>query len=180
MPQLRTAAAARDAAVAVTAQGRLRGARHGDAAVFRGIRYASADRWCPPAPPPDWSGIRDALVSGPASPQPDRPVARFTHGPMPRASEDCLYLDLFTPALEGSRPVFVWIHGGGFAVGHGAATLYDGARFAVAADAVVVSVNYRLGSLGWLAHPVLAETAGSPLCAGYRRTSPPSGVIRRA
>jgi para-nitrobenzyl esterase len=106
--------------------------------------------------------VRDAIASGPASPQPDRTVARFTHGSPPATSEDCLYLDVFTPSLEGARPVFVWIHGGGFAIGHGAATLYDGARFATAADAVVVSINYRLGSLGWLAHPALAEASGAP------------------
>ena len=71
-------------------------------------------------------------------------------------------LNVFTPALDGARPVLVWLHGGGFAIGHGGASLYHGAALASAADAVVVTLNYRLGSLGWLAHPDLAGSAGGP------------------
>jgi para-nitrobenzyl esterase len=67
-----------------------------------------------------------------------------------------------TPGSDGRRPVFVWLHGGGFTVGHASASLYNGERLAAAADAVIVTLNYRLGSLGWLAHPALAAAAGAP------------------
>jgi para-nitrobenzyl esterase len=71
---------------------------------------------------------------------------------MPPTGEDCLNLNVFTPLLEGDRPVMVWLHGGGFAIGHAGASLYHGGRLVAAADVVVVTVNYRLGSLGWLCH----------------------------
>jgi para-nitrobenzyl esterase len=113
-------------------------------------------------PVPTWSGVRDAVAPGPAAPQPDRAVAQFTHGPAPASAEECLYLNVFTPSLTGERPVLVWLHGGGFAIGHGAASLYDGGLLAREADAVVVTLNYRLGSLGWLGHPGLAAGPGEP------------------
>lgn len=125
-----------------------------------GIPYARAERFAPPGPVAGWGGVHDATQFGFAAPQPDRPAARFTHGPMPATSEqDCLNLNVFTPSLEGERPVIVWLHGGGFAIGHAGASLYHGGRLAAAADAVVVTVNYRLGSLGWLWHPDLAPPA---------------------
>jgi para-nitrobenzyl esterase len=75
---------------------------------------------------------------------------------MPATSEDCLHLNVFSTSLDGDpRPVMVWLHGGGFAIGHAGASLYRGGRLAAAAGVVVVTVNYRLGSLGWLAHPDL-------------------------
>jgi para-nitrobenzyl esterase len=75
---------------------------------------------------------------------------------MPPTSEDCLNLNVFSPSLDGDpQPVMVWLHGGGFAIGHAGASLYHGGRLAAAAGVVVVTVNYRLGSLGWLAHPDL-------------------------
>jgi para-nitrobenzyl esterase len=66
------------------------------------------------------------------------------------AGEDCLYLNVWTPALDDTRPVLVWIHGGSFIWGAGSQPVYDGAQLATATDAVVVTVNYRLGALGWL------------------------------
>lgn len=127
---------------------------------FLGVPYAAASRWAPPVKV-GWSGVFDATSFGPAAPQPERAVSLFTHGEPPLWDEaGCLNLNVFTPALDGSRPVLVWIHGGGFAIGHGAASLYWGERLAHAADAVVVTINYRLGSLGWLAHPGLAAEAG--------------------
>ena len=106
------------------------------------------------------SGKRSA--PGPAAPQPRRAAAMFTHGELPATDEQCLNLNVFTPGLDDRRPVFVWLHGGGFAIGHAGASLYSGERLAAAADAVVVTVNYRLGSLGWLGHPDLAAEAGAP------------------
>ncbi len=137
---------------AETAAGTLVGVRGVDAIEFLGIPYARAERFAAPAPATPWTGARDATQYGPAAPQPDRPAARFTHGPMPATEEDCLNLNVFAPALDGERPVMVWLHGGGFAIGHAGASLYHGARLAAADDVVVVTVNYRLGSLGWLCH----------------------------
>jgi para-nitrobenzyl esterase len=139
-----------------TAAGRLDGLRGSESTEFLGIPFARAERFALPVPAAPWSGVRDATGFGFAAPQPDRPGARFTHGPMPATSEDCLNLNVFTPALEGGRPVIVWLHGGGFAIGHAGASLYHGGRLATRADAVVVTINYRLGSLGWLCHPSLA------------------------
>jgi para-nitrobenzyl esterase len=146
-----------------TASGRLTGAADGETLRFLGVPYATADRFEPPAPAPAWTGELDALAPGPAAPQPDRSVSRFTHGDVPATSEHrCLNLNVYSPSLAGGRPVMVWVHGGGFAVGHGAASIYRGSRLAAQADVVVVTLNYRLGSLGWLGHPALAAGDGAP------------------
>ena len=145
-----------------TPRGGVRGSRERGSLVFRGIPYATADRFAPPQGA-SWDGTRDALADGAAAPQPDRPAARFTHGPLPLTSEqECLNINVFTPSLDGRRPVMAWIHGGGFAIGSAGASIYDGSRLSVAADAVVVAVNYRLGSLGWLYHPDLCSGPGTP------------------
>jgi para-nitrobenzyl esterase len=138
-----------------TSAGAVSGVCGAEAIEFLGIPYARAERFAPPAPARPWSGVRDATRYGVAAPQPDRPVARFTHGPMPVTGEDCLNLNVFTPSLDGERPVMVWLHGGGFAIGHAGASLYHGSRLASKADVVVVTVNYRLGSLGWICHPLV-------------------------
>ena len=152
-----------DATIAGTAGGRVRGVRTGATLAFRGIPYASAaGRFAAPGPAPSWQDVRDATRTGPACHQPDRAVGRFTHGEPPDCSEDCLNLNVHTPGLVGERPVMVWLHGGGFATGHAGATLYEGSGLARGADAVVVTVNYRLGSFGWLAHPALAAAGGAP------------------
>ena len=144
------------------AAGRLRGRRAGEVVAFGAVPYATAPRFAPPGPQPDWAGVREAVGPGPAAPQPRRAAAMFTHGELPATDEQCLNLNVFTPGLDDRRPVFVWLHGGGFAIGHAGAGLYSGERLAAAADAVVVTVNYRLGSLGWLGHPDLAAEAGAP------------------
>jgi para-nitrobenzyl esterase len=147
-----------------TASGRVAGTRSADGLEFLGLPYAGADRFAPPTLVPAWSGVRAATRPGPAAPQPARAVASFTHGDLPEAGTDeqCLNLNVYTPALGGARPVMMWIHGGGFAIGHGAASLYRGGALAASADVVVVSLNYRLGSLGWLSHPDLGDGAGGP------------------
>ncbi|HUA02327.1 MAG TPA: carboxylesterase family protein [Solirubrobacteraceae bacterium] len=142
--------------------GRLEGRRAGDGVAFEGIPYATARRFAPPGPVAGWAGVREALRPGPAAPQPRRPAAEFTHGDFPATDEQCLSLNVFAPGLDGPRPVFVWIHGGGFAIGHASASLYAGERLASAIGAVVVTVNYRLGSLGWLGHADLAAGPGGP------------------
>lgn len=131
--------------------------------VFRNVPYAAAPvgplRWAPPKAAPRWSGERDATKNGPSCPQPmnaDGAPNAFggANGPV---SEDCLQLYVFAPKAAKKAPVMVWIHGGGHRVGAG--WVYDGQNFA--RDGVVlVSINYRLGALGYLAHPALTKTAG--------------------
>jgi para-nitrobenzyl esterase len=122
---------------------------------FRGIPYAAPPvgplRFAPPAEGSPWQGIRDATAFGPAAPQrPDPLVGRLGLLPDGPQSEDCLTLNVWTPALDGRRPVLVWLHGGGFIGGTSGVPLYDGARLAREGDVVVVTVNYRVGALGFL------------------------------
>jgi para-nitrobenzyl esterase len=122
---------------------------------FKGIPYAAPPigtlRWRPPAPAPRWNGVRDGSRFGAACPQ--DPAA--AGNPQPQA-EDCLFLNVWKPMTTpaGGAPVMVWIHGGGDVGGAGSQEIYDGASFA--RDGVVtVSINYRLGALGFFAHPAL-------------------------
>jgi para-nitrobenzyl esterase len=128
-----------------------------------GIRYAAAPvgalRWRAPQPLA-WDGERGTGATGPPPPQPDRPIGAWFHGPLPATSEDCLTLDVWAPAGARGRPVLVWLHGGGWAVGWGGAPVFDGAGLAAEIDAIVVTVNYRLGSLGWLCDPSLDAPHG--------------------
>jgi para-nitrobenzyl esterase len=120
----------------------------------RGIPFAGstagAGRWAPPTAPTGWTGERDARRAGPVCPQPARPFSTWAHGPLPRTSDDCLSINVWSPPGEGHHPVLVFIHGGGWALGWGSNPLLDGTHLAAALDAVVVTFNYRLGSLGWL------------------------------
>jgi len=149
------------------AQGTLHGEIAGSVTSFKGIPFAAPPvgelRWRPPAPPAAWQGVREARTFGPAcmqmrTPQPGAP-------PMAQ-SEDCLYLNVWAPAAArpGQKlPVMVWIHGGSFTGGAGSAPYYDGSHFAER-GVVLVTVNYRLGRLGFFAHPALtAESPQGPL-----------------
>lgn len=144
-----------------TASGALEGAREGGLDVFRGISYAQPPvgelRLRAPRPPQPWSGVRSATEFGPWAPQ--NAAGDPLTGETPATQdEDCLTLNVWTPGSDGSgRPVMVWIHGGGFTGGSGASALYGGARLAERGDVVVVTINYRLGILGFLAHPGLAD-----------------------
>ncbi len=139
--------------------GLVRGTAAGTVDEVLGIPYAAPPagnlRWRPPAPSASWEGVRDATQFGASCPQ------ALTGNPLlppGKISEDCLYLNVYTPALHdhsgGGRPVLVWIHGGGL-VQDGARN-YDGTKLA-ADGTVVVTINYRLGALGFLAHPALAS-----------------------
>ncbi len=130
---------------------------------FLGIPYAadtsSANRWAPPQPVAAWDGIKRAQAFGDICAQPEPvPVGPWTLefiavGDM---SEDCLSLNVWTPDTNKKLPVFVWIHGGGFSTGSSDVPIYAGHRLAQE-DIVVVSINYRLGILGFLSHPELAS-----------------------
>lgn len=143
-----------------TPQGRLRGLTFtSGAAFYRGIPYAAsptgARRFLSPLPPEPWVGTRDATQAGPA---PVQSRSSVFSGTLPgnrvdAVAEDCLTVDVWTPAGGRSgtdRPVFVWICGGAYLTGGSAIETYDGARLAAEQDVIVVSVNYRLGALGFL------------------------------
>jgi para-nitrobenzyl esterase len=145
-----------------TSCGKLEGRRVGSAIQWRGVPFArppvGARRFQPPASPAPWAGVRDATRFGPASLQPGSPMEAMFGTTTGQTSEDCLYLNVFSPAGDGSAlPVMVWIHGGAFVGGSGSTPWYDGSTFAGNGDVVVVTINYRLGLLGFL-H--LAEAAG--------------------
>ena len=121
---------------------------------FRGIPYAAPPvgelRFRPPQPPAPWPGVRDATRFGPMAPQNQGAMERMFGAPPRPMDEDCLTLNVWTPACDdGKRPVMVWIHGGAFLYGTGATPWYDGRSFA-RDDVVLVTINYRLGALGFL------------------------------
>jgi para-nitrobenzyl esterase len=156
------AATATDALVGRTGAGDLRGANENGIAVFRGVPYAAPPvgdlRFQPPQPLPPWHGVRDATKDGPIPPQGRSRLAHIM-GDFERAqSEDCLTLNIWTPAPDSKkRPVMVWIHGGAFASGAGSLPWYSGESFAANGDIVAVSINYRLGALGFLCLPGLSD-----------------------
>jgi para-nitrobenzyl esterase len=143
-----------------TGGGLVRGADAAGVDSFLGLPYAASPtgnlRWRPPQPAASWSGVRDATKFGPSCPQVTKDNPFLPPGPI---SEDCLYLNVYRPAarLGGHRPVLVWIHGGGL-VQDGARN-YDGSQLA-ADGTVVVTIDYRLGALGFLAHPALGSGPG--------------------
>lgn len=153
------------------AGGRVRGADLGGVWAFSGIPYAAAPvgplRWRGPQRHAGWRGVRDAAAFGPVAPQAAPGAGPALAGRAVEQSEDCLSLNVWTPALgEGRRaPVLVWVHGGGFTSGAGSFPLYHGEALARAAGVVVVTFNYRLGALGFLGHPVLVD--GSDLVANF-------------
>ena len=139
--------------------------------VFRGIPYAAAPvgdrRWRPPAPVAGWNDTRDATEFGKICPQPPS-LAAMTGGELPATSEDCLFLNVWTPAAstDASLPVMVWIHGGGLSLGWSNQNTYDGVEFAKR-GVILVSINYRLGSLGYLAHPGLSKESPKGVSGNY-------------
>ena len=148
-----------------TTAGDLRGAETDGINSFKGVPYAAPpvgpNRWRPPQPVEPWTGVRDALDLPASCPQPTQRPRGWTQEHA--TSEDCLYLNVWTPGLgDGGRPVMVWIHGGGYSIGSGSWPLYDGTALARRGDVVVVTVNHRLGPFGYL-H--LGELAGDDYAA---------------
>lgn len=149
-----SAAAQSGGPIVATTGGLVQGATTPTTDKFLGIPYAAppvgALRWRPPQPAAHWTGVRPATAFAPHCAQPGAAV-----GGDPSMSEDCLYLNVFTPRhASGRLPVMVWIHGGALVTG--ASDLYD-PTLLVGDNAVVVTINYRLGALGFLAHPALTD-----------------------
>lgn len=149
--------------LARTCTGWVRGVCEEKIRVFKGIPYGAdtggENRFMPPRPRARWRGVRDALAYGPSAPQsspeaaPTDPAVASLIGTLNGfpESEDCLMLNVWTPALDGRRrPVMVWLHGGGFQAGSGSSPGYDGKNLARRGDVVVVSINHRLNVLGFL------------------------------
>jgi para-nitrobenzyl esterase len=159
-----TTSAPSSSAIADTNSGKIRGVLHDRVYAFRGLPYGAStegeNRFMPPVKPTPWPGVRDTLNLGQKS-------AFYGAGEIPEVAamdiheasgEDCLCLNVWTPALKsGKRPVMLWLHGGGFAVGSAGYIIYDGANLARKQDVVVVGVNHRLNVLGYL---YLAEAGG--------------------
>jgi len=158
------------------AAGRVRGMCRSGVWAFSGIPYAQPPlgdlRWRPPSPPSRWDGILNASDFGPIAPQPaasDGIASPSDPGEAGTQSEDCLTLNVWSPALPdepttdpgSGRPVMVWIHGGGFTTGSGSVFLYRGGPLVRHGDVVVVTINYRLGALGFLGHGALADASGA-------------------
>ncbi len=151
-----------DGAVVEIASGGLRGAE-GKVRAFKGVPYAAppigALRWRPPQPATAWRGVRDALQYGPICPQP----GNKTPGAQ---SEDCLTLNVWAPAEAHKLPVMVWFHGGGWRRGAGSSARTNGESLA-RQGVVVVTVNFRLGIIGFMAHPALSMESLQRVSSNY-------------
>ena len=161
------ASAAQASPVIVTDNGPVRGVDTGAMHEFRGIPYAASPvgdlRWRPPQDHPRWHGVRDASEFGAHCPQAASPYG------VASTTEDCLFLNVFTPGKTNHGrphllPVMFWIHGGGLVVG--LSDGYDPTKL-VAQDVIVVTINYRLGELGFLAHPALAAESPTGASGNY-------------
>jgi para-nitrobenzyl esterase len=150
--------------------GKVRGEASGALHVFKGIPYAlpptGSGRWRPPEAMPVWKGVRDAKSFGPACYQPTARGTSIYADPLAAMSEDCLSLNIWKPANARKTAVFVWIHGGALTTGSSSEGMYDGAKLAER-GVIVVSINYRLGVLGYLAYPALSAESKEGLSGNY-------------
>ena len=150
--------------------GAAKGLAEGDLQVFKGLPYAQppvgSARWTPPKPMARWQGVRDAGEFGPACIQPAAQTSGIYADRQLPTSEDFLRLNIWTPKGSRKAPVFVWIHGGSLAGGASNQAMYDGARLA-RRGLVVVSINYRLGVLGYLAHAGLSAESPKGVSGNY-------------
>lgn len=141
--------------------------------IFRGIPYAAPPvgdlRWRPPQPVEAWAEPLSCTSFGPSCPQPGQGESFYVDTlAVGRTDEDCLYLNVWSPAESGEErlPVMVWIHGGSFETGSGSMAVYDG-RHLAARGVVVVTINYRLGPFGFLAHPALSAESPEGVSGNY-------------
>jgi para-nitrobenzyl esterase len=159
-----------DDIIVTSPAGQFRGTAAGKLHVFKGLAYARPPvgplRWQPPQPLPRAPDIREATEFGPACIQPVSPVPNIYSGPPLPMSEDCLTLNIWAPADAHGAPVLVWIHGGSLWTGSGREALYDGTQLAKR-GIIVVTINYRLGALGWLAHPDLSAESPQGVSGNY-------------
>jgi para-nitrobenzyl esterase len=152
--------------------GPVSGVKSGDIWVFRGIPYAAPPvgdlRWKAPQPVQRWIDVRACTEFGPACPQPTQTGGELSYLTVGKTSEDCLYLNVWSPAQEPEErlPVMVWIHGGSFETGAGSMSVYDGTNLA-GHGVVVVTINYRLGPLGFLALPQMESESPEYAVGNY-------------
>ncbi len=152
------------AAIIQTEAGRVHGASQNGLSVYRGIPYAAPPigdlRFRVAQPHPGWDDVLDCESFRPIAPQiPNEALDAMVGAAPQQQSEDCLFLNVWTPATDdAARPVMVWIHGGAFTIGSGSERIYDGATLAARGDVVVVTINYRLGALGFLHLPAFDES----------------------
>jgi para-nitrobenzyl esterase len=144
-----------DNPVVATKSGKIEGKYENSLNIFKGIPYAVPPvgdlRWSPPQPVKKWDGVRQTKEFGTIAPQTIMPMGNFGMAPQPPQDEDCLTLNIWTPGLDSARrPVMVWIHGGAFTIGSGADPSYDTGLLPKRGNIVMVSINYRLGMLGFL------------------------------
>ena len=132
-------------------------------------------RWKPPLPMPKWKGTREATQFGAACIQPKGKPDSIYFWNLPKTSEDCLYLNVWAPANARKAPVFVWIHGGALSGGSGSEPMYDGAKLAER-GIVVVTINYRLGPLGFLVHPGAERRVAAKHLGKLRPARPDPGA----
>ncbi len=150
--------------------GEVEGLIEGKVRAFKGIPYVlppvGPARWKPPIPMPRWKGVRKAVEFGAACLQPEPELSNiYTRDPMPM-SEDCLTLNIWTPINAHNAPVLFWIYGGALVGGASREPFYNGTRLAEQ-GIVVVSINYRVGVLGWLAHPELSAESPEGVSGNY-------------
>jgi para-nitrobenzyl esterase len=137
--------------IVATAAGKVQGLDKDGVLQFRGIPYARAERFRPAQPTEPWVGVRDATDFGPIAPQNPSPLEAMLGAQAQTGAEECLVANVYTPAAgDAGRPVMVWIHGGAFVAGSGHVPWYNGSHLARLYDVVVVTLNYRLGALGFL------------------------------
>ncbi|WP_447763974.1 carboxylesterase/lipase family protein [Sphingopyxis panaciterrae] len=163
-------AAAADGPMVEAPAGRMQGTETKNIRVFKGIPYARPPigklRWAPPQAHPAWDGTRDATQFGAACMQPKGRAPGIYSWDLPAMSEDCLSLNVWAPRDAKNAPVLVWIHGGALTTGSGGDPLYDGSALA-RRGIVVVSINYRLGALGFFAHPALSAESPDGVSGNY-------------
>ena len=150
--------------------GTLEGKTVGKVREYKGIPFAQPPvgplRWKAPQPLPAWPGVRKAQSFGAACIQPRPAAVHIYANPPAKISEDCLTLNIWAPEDAKDAPVIVWIHGGALTTGYSHEGMYDGAKLA-ARGAIVVSINYRLGVLGYLAHPALSAESPDGVSGNY-------------